>query len=48
MGELLRELEEEKCCSASMKDRLSVLEQQLCDALSFAQVNFQKLQIQPL
>ncbi|XP_062209924.1 kinesin-like protein KIN-UA isoform X2 [Phragmites australis] len=37
MGELLRELEEEKCCSASMKDRLSVLEQQLCDALSFAQ-----------
>ncbi|KAG0552751.1 hypothetical protein BDA96_01G534100 [Sorghum bicolor] len=37
MGELLRKLEEERCCSSSMKDRMSVLQQQLCDAQSSAQ-----------
>ncbi|RCV46502.1 hypothetical protein SETIT_9G536800v2 [Setaria italica] len=36
-GELLRKLEEERCCSSSMKDRMSVLQQQLCDAQSSAQ-----------
>ncbi|KAK3150511.1 hypothetical protein QOZ80_3AG0234120 [Eleusine coracana subsp. coracana] len=36
MGELLRKLEEERCGSASMKDRLSILQQQLCDAQSSA------------
>lgn len=40
MRELLRKLEEERCCSSSMKDRMSVLQQQLCDAQSSAQVNF--------
>ncbi|XP_021304098.1 kinesin-like protein KIN-UA isoform X2 [Sorghum bicolor] len=38
MGELLRKLEEERCCSSSMKDRMSVLQQQLCDAQSSAQL----------
>ncbi|RCV46499.1 hypothetical protein SETIT_9G536800v2 [Setaria italica] len=37
-GELLRKLEEERCCSSSMKDRMSVLQQQLCDAQSSAQL----------
>jgi hypothetical protein len=45
MGELLRKLEEERCCSSSMKDRMSVLQQQLCDAQSSAQVDFK---MQPL
>jgi hypothetical protein len=48
MGELCRKLEEERCCSASMKDHLSILQQQLCDAQRSAQVNFQKLQMQLL
>ncbi|KAK3148346.1 hypothetical protein QOZ80_3BG0293880 [Eleusine coracana subsp. coracana] len=38
MGELLRKLEEERCGSASMKDHLSILQQQLCDAQSSAQM----------
>lgn len=38
MGDLLRQLEEERCCSASMKDHMSVLQQQLCDAQSSAQL----------
>ncbi|XP_008651148.1 kinesin-like protein KIN-UA isoform X2 [Zea mays] len=37
MGELVRKLEEERCCSSSMKDRMSLLQQQLCDAQSSAQ-----------
>ncbi|OEL38965.1 Armadillo repeat-containing kinesin-like protein 1 [Dichanthelium oligosanthes] len=37
MGELLRQLEEERCCSSSMKDHMSILQQQLCDAQSSAQ-----------
>lgn len=45
MGELLRKLEEERCCSSSMKECMSVLQQQLCDAQSSAQVNFK---MQPL
>jgi hypothetical protein len=45
MGELVRKLEEERCCSSSMKDRMSLLQQQLCDAQSSAQVNFK---MQPL
>ncbi|XP_008651153.1 kinesin-like protein KIN-UA isoform X3 [Zea mays] len=38
MGELVRKLEEERCCSSSMKDRMSLLQQQLCDAQSSAQL----------
>ncbi|KAF8721260.1 hypothetical protein HU200_023186 [Digitaria exilis] len=38
MGELLRQLEEERCCSSSMKDHMSILQQQLCDAQSSAQL----------
>ena len=47
MGELLRELEEERSRSASMKGHFNVLEQQLSDARSSAQVYFQNLEIQP-
>jgi kinesin family member 5 len=43
MGDLCRQLEEERRCSASLKDSLSILQQQLCDAERSAQVNFQKL-----
>uniref|UniRef100_A0A453ISM4 Kinesin-like protein n=1 Tax=Aegilops tauschii subsp. strangulata TaxID=200361 RepID=A0A453ISM4_AEGTS len=39
MGELLRELEEERSRSASMKGHFNVLEQQLSDARSSAQEN---------
>jgi hypothetical protein len=45
MEELLRQLQEERHCSSSLKDRMSVLQQELCDAQSSAQVNFQ---MQPL
>ncbi|KAF8720385.1 hypothetical protein HU200_023888 [Digitaria exilis] len=38
MGELLRQLEEERCCSSSMKDHMSILQQQLCDAQSSVQL----------
>ncbi|CAL4920819.1 unnamed protein product [Urochloa decumbens] len=38
MGELLKLLEEERSCSSSMKNRMSVLQQQLCDAQSSAQL----------
>ncbi|WVZ55517.1 hypothetical protein U9M48_006165 [Paspalum notatum var. saurae] len=37
MGELLRQLEEERCCSSNMKDCISILQKQLCDAQSSAQ-----------
>ncbi|KAJ1298749.1 hypothetical protein BS78_01G477300 [Paspalum vaginatum] len=37
MGKLLRQLEEERCCSSNMKDRISILQKQLCDAQSSAQ-----------
>ncbi|TVU48335.1 hypothetical protein EJB05_07969, partial [Eragrostis curvula] len=44
-GELLRQLEEERRCSASYKDRLSVLERQLCDAQSsFQESNVRALE----
>ncbi|CAN6290644.1 unnamed protein product [Urochloa humidicola] len=38
MGELLKLLEEERSCSSSMKNCMSVLQQQLCDAQSSAQL----------
>ena len=45
MEELLRQLQEERRCSSSLKDRMSILQQELCDAQSSTQVNFQ---MQPL
>ncbi|PUZ42798.1 hypothetical protein GQ55_9G610500 [Panicum hallii var. hallii] len=38
MEELLRQLQEERHCSSSLKDRMSVLQQELCDAQSSAQL----------
>ncbi|KAL6902371.1 hypothetical protein ACP4OV_005247 [Aristida adscensionis] len=38
MGELRKQLEEERCCTASLKDCLSVLQEQLSDAQSSAQL----------
>ncbi|KAG2543403.1 kinesin-like protein KIN-UA isoform X4 [Panicum virgatum] len=37
MEELLRQLQEERRCSSSLKDRMSVLQQELCDAQSSTQ-----------
>jgi kinesin family protein 5 len=41
MGELLRQLEEERSLSANMKSRFNILQQQLSDAQNSAQVCFQ-------
>jgi len=38
MEELLRQLQEERRCSSSLKDRMSVLQQELCDAQSSTQL----------
>lgn len=47
MGESLRQLEEERSRSASMKDHLNALQQQVSDTQSSVQVKFQNLQMQP-
>ncbi|XP_039779937.1 kinesin-like protein KIN-UA isoform X6 [Panicum virgatum] len=38
MEELLRQLQEERHCSSSLKDRMSILQQELCDAQSSTQL----------
>lgn len=43
MEVLLKQLEEERSRSSSMKDFMSVLQQQLCDAQSSAQVNLDSI-----